>query len=328
MNMDSVNLNQNSADLYDVIRNKYNKITMTDANGDDTIDETQAVQFDIDDSGTVITISLIDPEAIKVFYDKNKLDNDNTGKWEDLISDLGKFTVGKTLKLDLHPTDRPLNDTDRNKLTMQSKDNVAESRFSKMDGSKRTSFQGLTKVKVKVRHRKPVDENIQGSRSRNVSRIFVETNAGERWIFPFPMLDGARAMARHIEEGGSWNDRVGQHILDLSEKVTTIRKFGRQARTSGVTEAAVPVLVRLGEKLEEYKKKLHLMQGSRGYHSYRTTMAETFVEPVDHFTNMFARVDDDLVKLMPAVERILGERENTNLVTESVSTFVNWINAK
>ena len=53
MIMDSVNLNQNSADLYDVIRNKYNKITMTDANGEDTIDETQAVQFDINDDGKV-----------------------------------------------------------------------------------------------------------------------------------------------------------------------------------------------------------------------------------------------------------------------------------
>ena len=75
--MDPANLNQNSEDLYDVIRNKYSKITMTDTNGEDTIDEKQAVQFDINDDGTIITISLIDPQSIKVFYDKNKLDNDN-----------------------------------------------------------------------------------------------------------------------------------------------------------------------------------------------------------------------------------------------------------
>lgn len=327
MTMDEEILNPNAPDLYAIIRNKYNKITMVDVDNNDTVDETEAVQFDIHEGAQVITLSLADIKCLKVYYNKDILSHMDQAKWEDLLGDLRSFTSLKNIRFDLQPVDRPLNDKDREKLSVMAKNEIAEG-FSKWDGSSRSSWQGLTKVKVKVRHKKAVDENIQGARARNVARVFIETNEGERWKFPFPLLDGARAMARHIEEGGSWNDRTGQHILDISEKIMTIRKFGRQARKSGVTENAVPVLVRLGEKLDEYKKKLHLMQGARGYHSYKGTMAETYVEPVEHFAGMFAKVDEDLVALMPSIEKILGEHENTNVVTESVSTFVKWLDTK
>jgi hypothetical protein len=45
--MDEEILNPNAPDLYAVIRNKYNKITMVDVDNNDTVDETEAVQFDI-----------------------------------------------------------------------------------------------------------------------------------------------------------------------------------------------------------------------------------------------------------------------------------------
>lgn len=329
--MDTLTENPNSSDLYDVIRNKFDKITMTDQEGEETIDETEAVQFDIMMNGHAVTLIMIDPNVLKVSYAEamvSDFDNQERQKWYDLIQDLRKFTVSKSIKFDLHNAKAPMGIKDKEKLAMQSKKEVSESRFSKMEGSKRTSYQGLEKVKVKIRHRKPVDETVQGARARNFSKLFIETVEGERFKFPYPLLAGARAMARHMEEGGSWNDRTGQHILDLSEKIMTIREFARQARSNGVTESAVPVLVRLGEKLDEYKKKLHMMQGSRGYHSYKKTMAETYIEPVEHVATMFARVDDNLMSLMPAVERILGEHENVNVVTESVSRFVDWINTK
>lgn len=326
---DDNKLMEYSSELYDVIRNKFNKITMVDTDGGETIDETQAVQFDIQMGTDVVTISLVTPEVVTVLYDKGMLTGRNPetqSQWEDLVNDLRKFTVAKNLKFDLHPTDRPLSGVDKEKLIVQAKKEVSESRFSKWDGSKRSSWQGLEKVRVKVRHKKTVDETVQGARTRNVSRVFIETAEGERFKFPYPLLDGARAMARHLEEGGNWNDRIGQHILDLSEKVMTIKRFAKQARKSGVTESALPVVVRLSEKLDEYKKKLTMMQGSRGYHSYKKTMVETYIEPVDHFAGMFAKVDEDLMQLMPFVERILGERENAGMVNESISKFVSWIN--
>lgn len=46
--------------------------------------------------------------------------------------------------------------------------------FSKMFGSVKTSQQTLENVRILVRHKTPIDENVRGSRSRHISAIFLE----------------------------------------------------------------------------------------------------------------------------------------------------------
>ena len=81
--------------------------------------------------------------------------------------------------------------------------------YTPLQGSTKTSEQKLEGVKVIVRHSKPIDENSRGARSRNISGIFVETSEGERFKYPHVHLNGARAMARHVAEGGKPHDELG-----------------------------------------------------------------------------------------------------------------------
>ena len=87
-------------------------------------------------------------------------------------------------------------------------ESINEATLGSSYGSLKTSYQPLDNVKLVVKHTKPVNEEIRGSRSRNISKIFIQANE-ERFLFPSKNLQGARAMARHIYNGGVMHDAIG-----------------------------------------------------------------------------------------------------------------------
>lgn len=97
---------------------------------------------------------------------------------------------------------------------------------SRMTGSNRSSYQKFGKpAKIIVRHSKKVDETIHGARSRAIDSLFIETASGERLKFPTKSLQGVRAMARHIAEGGSWDDDFGNVIRNEAIKIKEARNL-------------------------------------------------------------------------------------------------------
>ena len=91
--------------------------------------------------------------------------------------------------------------------------------------SSKTSRQTLENVRLILKHRAPVNEESRGSRSRNISAIFVETGEGERFKYPFIHLNGARAMARHVASGGETHDMVGEAIIEMSDNLARLKEF-------------------------------------------------------------------------------------------------------
>ena len=73
--------------------------------------------------------------------------------------------------------------------------------FGTMTGSTKTSYQPLDTVKIVVRHKKPVNEEVRGARSRNIHSIYIQRGE-ERFKMSENNLAAARAMARHMYNGG------------------------------------------------------------------------------------------------------------------------------
>ena len=97
-------------------------------------------------------------------------------------------------------------------------------RENKLYGSKKSSYQKMESVKLIVRHSKPVEEDQFGSRTRNINKIFVETETGERFLLPEgTSINGARAYARHIKNGGTLTDDFGKHISHPAVKIIRCR---------------------------------------------------------------------------------------------------------
>jgi hypothetical protein len=105
--------------------------------------------------------------------------------------------------------------------------------FSSMSGSTKTSYQGLDNVKLVIRHKKEVNEEIRGSRSRNISSIFVQ-RGDERFKMAENNLKAARAMARHVKNGGEPFDAVGSAINEMAVEQRKLREFIRYVKKSGL----------------------------------------------------------------------------------------------
>ena len=77
-----------------------------------------------------------------------------------------------------------------------------------------------------MRHSKPVDEAVRGSRSSHIKALFIENGAGERFQYPHIHLAGARAMARHVSMGGTpYDNQLVVMLQELSEDYKKLQKL-------------------------------------------------------------------------------------------------------
>lgn len=329
--------NKHCEDLYNKIRNRFEKITMVDENGSLTLVPRDAKIFNMlfmpKNKDSMVTLSMMEPTELKIYFNRqltNEFGGADKDRWFKFVNELRAYTIPRQLGFDLIDLDTAgLTVTDIKSLIQdrRSKEKMAESKFSRLEGSTRSSYQMLERVKIKVRHKGIVKDDIHGARSRNISSIFIENNQGERFRFPYPLLNGARAMARHIEEGGMWSDRVGQRILEVSDSLSTIRSFVREARKKkAFSEKSVPLLKMLKERHSELRKDLKLMNGSRGYKFYVSNLAETYYEPMPSITNYFTSIPEGIEQYLPKLEKILSEKSIDNAVDRTVAECITFIN--
>jgi hypothetical protein len=138
-----------------------------------------------------------------------------------------------------------------------------------MYGSKKSSYQNIgDQAKIIVRHKKTVDENLQGSRSRNISKIFIESN-GVRYLLPFNGVLGARAMARHINEGGAFDDEIATHISETMTQLGQLKSFITYSRKNHlVTEDNKDIVATVVESYQDMRRQLNQMCSRSGYNTF------------------------------------------------------------
>jgi hypothetical protein len=146
--------------------------------------------------------------------------------------------------------------------------------MSPLEGSSRTSRQTLENVRLIVKHKAPVNEEQRGSRSRNISAIFVENADGERFKYPFKHLSGARAMARHVSTGGVPSDMVGEAIVEMSSNLSKLKEFNNTVNKQGlINETNRTIVMNVKQKMESIKENIKRIQGAKGYASFVESMA-------------------------------------------------------
>ena len=187
-----------------------------------------------------------------------------------------------------------------------------------LSGSSRTSRQTLENVRLILKHRAPVNEESRGSRSRNISAIFVETGEGERFKYPFLHLNGARAMARHIASGGETHDMVGEAIVELSSNLAQLKEFTKIVdKQQLVNENNRKVVLNVRRSMNSIKEKVQRIQGARGYAKFvegialngENTQAEISEETLDSYVQKFTKTsfEESLKDILPLVHRVNEE---------------------
>ena len=270
-----------SQDLFDKIRNRFSDLTLGTDEAKATDDPTKARFFNFDfvidgENYGNITISIADDASLKIYFGKNISEQIPEGKrrtWYDFLKNIRFFAKRNMMTFDTR-------DISRNKLSSKDVKTVskADSAYtsddisvteSKLYGTSRSSYERVGPVKIVIRHEGKVDENIRGARTRQIAAVYVENTEGERLKLPFNNISGARAMARHIQNGGAMSDTIGEHITALVTEMADLRLFVRNMRgktfedreTNQMVESAIDYYGSLHEKL-------HKLKGQRGYAKY------------------------------------------------------------
>ena len=161
---------------------------------------------------------------------------------------------------------------------------VSEAKVA-MTGTTRSSYQRVGECKVIIRHTDKINEDKFGARSRNINAIFVETKNGERFKVAENNLHGARAMARHLSNGGSPFDTVGIKVSSMMEEMSSLKNMMAEVKSIGKDEQLVEQSSDLAGKIRTrfigLRETLRKMSGKVGY--FRQTSDLTESEDLDEY---------------------------------------------
>jgi len=330
---------KNSVDLFNKIRSQFSNIRLGDENGAATADPASAVFFEFEfqedaDTFGSVSVSLADGENMKVYYNRdlvNKIDEDSKDEWYAFLKELKDFAVEHQLRFDVR-------DITKNNLTKQDYENLADTnktvntdemseelaRITKLagvneglTGTAKRSYENLDKTKLIIRHKGKVDETVPGARSRQIQSLYIENEDGERFKYPLTHLAGARAMMRHVANGGRPHDEFGQHIVSTSEDIAKLNSFSRYVTNKDqLNDNAGDIIEQTKLKLENlrgYMKNLsnqsHYENASKDFKTSEEQILddETVNKLREKFTmkNLDNRVEDAL----PLINRIMSELE-------------------
>ena len=266
------NLDLISEELFNKIRGRFPTVTIGNEEGVVTNKPNEARFFDFDykegpKSLGKISIS-VDESNLSVMYSNNFVEGQDEvtkNKWYDFLKELRFFAKKRLLNFDTRDiTKSNLNKRDYKFLAKDSgEEKMTE---SKMYGTSKTSYQDIGTARLALKHNQAVNQELASGRTQHVDAIYIESAEGERFKYPFKHLNGARAMVRHVAEGGTPYDNFGKHITGLSEELYKLKKFKSYMNRSGVmAEGLSQYMDVVNDRVLTVKKTVEGLQKEKFY---------------------------------------------------------------
>ena len=268
-----MNLNTIAKDLFNKIRGQFPQVTLGDSQGKMTTEPTQARFFDFDfkEGGNTlgkVSISISEEDGMVVMHSKDfveQTDEPLKREWFNFLKELRGFAKARVLGFDTR---------DITKSNLEKRDydflgkgkEVEKVSESNLYGTTKTSFQTVGEARLVIKHSAPVNPTVAGGRTHRIESLFIENKAGERFKYPMKHLNGARAMARHVSEGGNPFDDFGKHITEMSSELNQLRKFKTYMNRSNVmAEGLKKYQSVVDERIEEIKSNCLRLQKQTAY---------------------------------------------------------------
>ena len=171
------------------------------------------------------------------------------------------------------------------KVSSHMSESITEASLGKMTGSRKSSYQPLAdSVKIIVRHNKDVNEEVRGARSRNIHSILIQRGE-EKFKMAENNLQAARAMARHLHNGGETFDEIGEAITDMAKEFGKLKEFVGYVRRSKLVNEDNEEFVTLAiENINNIRTTFKRLSGVKSY--------ATAVESVKDYNNVEILQDD------------------------------------
>ena len=308
------NLETISTELFNKIRGRFPNITVGDESATITNKPNEARFFEFDFAdGKKVNVN-IDQDSLTIMYGQDLFSEDENvlkSKWYDFLKELRVFAKKRMLNFDT----RDITKSNLDKRDYEYLSTEKQMSESKMYGTSRTSYQNVGTARLVVKHAGPVNMENAAGRTQNVHSIYIESDAGERFKYPFRHLNGARAMARHVAEGGNAYDVFGKHITGLSEELANLRKFKTYMnRSSVMAEGLAGYMDTVNERLNTVKKTVEMLQRESYYKESFANFEQTVMEdvPEDIATDWTAQLtikqfNEELKDVFPYIYKLVSE---------------------
>jgi hypothetical protein len=317
------NLSSVANDLFQKIRGRFPSVTIGDKDGNITNVPSDARFFDFafTDSGNElgkVNVSLDEKNGVVVVVGKDLVQGKDEvvqGNWYNFLKELRIFAKKRMMPFDV----RDINKSNLNRRDYQflatnrpGEEPMAESR---MYGTNKTSYQRIGNARLAIKHTQPINVESVGSRSQKIGAIYIESPEGERFKYPFRHLAGARAMARHVSEGGNAYDDFGKYVAGLSEEAVKLQKFKTyMGRSTVMAETLAGYMDTVNERIQAVKKEIHHLQKEAYYREAAANFTVQVVEEVPNDVSenwidqlTIKQFNEELKDVFPYIYKLVGE---------------------
>jgi hypothetical protein len=309
-----------------------------DAKGNVTPVEDEADVFkftfskDGEDYGTVFA-TIDDNHALTIYYSDDVTESPSGStpdigyddSWTGLLKQLKSWAMHNQLSWQLKDRSHLEGDMARREH-MNKKDKISEGYYAM--GKSRSYSDNIPSVKIVIEHSRQIEEGEQ--RYRNINKIFLENQMGERFLLDTKKPGIARVYARHIAEGGKVNDERWNHIQGLCEEYQKMAGFVRATRNGQFNESAQKLVNEAINHYQGLRESLSRMTGKRGYEAYFESWTPTLMEDEVEETNLnelFVQetLDPRIESVMPILSKLqknLGEMKEVSALAEWADSLI------
>ena len=309
-------------DLFNKIRGRFPSITIGNEAGEVINEPSQARFFDFeykeaDKTLGNVSVNITEDEGMTIIYSKDFISNEDSmtkDNWYNFLKELRLFAKKRMLEFSIRDiTKSNLTKRDYKFLSNRTGDNTMAE--SKLYGTSRISYQDVGSARLVIKHTESINQEQATGRTRSVGTIYIESSEGERFKYPYKHLNGARAMARHVAEGGNAYDDFGKHIVSLSEEQAKLSKFKRyMSRSAVMAESLSEYTDAVNDRIVTVKKTLQNLQKKDYYAETFESFAPAVMEdvPADVAENWIDQLtirqfNEELKDIFPYVFKLVSE---------------------
>jgi hypothetical protein len=323
-----------NTDLYKLLRTRGYKPVPKDAKNQRTQPEAAEVfNFTFTKNGKDYGDAwvTIDDASNVVLYYSNEQEESPSGKspnldyddsWSGLKRHLKQWSMNKQLSFELRNKDT-LGDDMAQRDYVKKKETIGEGYHSM--GKKASYNDNIPAVKIILQHNRQIEEGEQ--RYRNIAKIFLENQDGERFLAPTTRPGIAQVYARHIAEGGVPNDERWNHIKSICEEYSKMAGFVRATKNKQFNESAQSLVNEGINHYQSLRETLGKLRGHRGYNMYFESWTPALLENDGdsevNLNELFVQetLDPRIESVMPILSRLQKSKGSS---IKEVSELAEW----
>lgn len=250
-------------------------------------------------------ITIDDVQDVILYYDGDLFDKGGRSEksefddsWTGFVQQLKRWAMTKQLGFELRDKNKLGDDMAQREYIMK-KETISEGYYPM--GKQSSYSDNIPTVKIVLQHTRQIQEGEQ--RYRNIARIYLENQQGERILAPTVRPGIAQVYARHLAEGGLPNDERWNHIKSLCEEYNKMAGFVRATRNNQFSESAQSLINEGVNHYQNLRETLGKMRSNRGYHKYFESFTPTLMETENDTSSLNELFVQE--KLDPRIETVL-----------------------